>query len=214
VARTLAEQGDELVLLARSAERGEQLAEMYPGAEVLVLDLADPSLEGMLRLVDPPAELDSLVHVAGVVVLSLVADLTEATLTETLHVNLVAPALLTRWALPGLRAAAGTVVFVSSTAARTAGPQWSAYAASKAGLGAFADVLRAEEARNGVRVCTVLPSRTATPMQQRVRAHEGGGYDPDRYLDPASVADAIVTVLDLPVDATITEIVLRPTGRR
>ena len=67
-----------------------------------------------------------------------------------------------------MRAARGTFVFVNSSAGLAAGAEWSAYAASKFGLRAFADALRAEEVEHGVRVSTVYPSRTATPMQEMV----------------------------------------------
>ena len=113
--------------------------------------------------------------------------------------NLVAPALLTRALLPALRAARGTVVFVNSGAGLAAHPQWSAYAASKFGLRALADALRAEEQEHGVRVTTVFPGRTATPMQEKVHAPGGQGVRRRRRgSGPETVADAILHVLDLP----------------
>ena len=124
--------------------------------------------------------------------------------------NLTAPAVLTAHLLPALRAAHGTVVFVSSSAGLVANARWSAYAASKFGLRALADSLRAEEAGNGVRVTTVFPSRTATPMQEKVHEQEGRTYDASRWIRPATVVDSILHVLDLPPDATIPELVIRP----
>jgi short-subunit dehydrogenase len=125
-------------------------------------------------------------------------------------VNLTAPAVLTALLLPALRAAGGTVVFVNSSAGLVANAGWSAYAASKYGLRALADSLRAEEAGNGVRVTTVFPSRTATPMQEKVHEQEGRTYDASRWLRPETVVDSILHVLDLPPEATIPELVLRP----
>src|SRR5690606_14659866 len=110
-----------------------------------------------------PDRLDSLLHVAGVVELGAVGDLTPAVWQETLAANLVAPAELTRLLLPRLRAARGHVVFVNSGAGLAAHPRWSAYAASKHGLRALADALRGEEREHGLRVTTVYPGRTATP---------------------------------------------------
>ena len=129
-----------------------------------------------------------------------------------LRVNLVAPAALTRVALPALRAARGTVVFVNSGAGLHAHPQWSAYAASKHGLRALADSLRAEEAGSGVRVCSVYPGRTATAMQEKVHAQEGKPYDAADWIRPETVAEAIVRVVDLPRDATIPDLTVRPNG--
>lgn len=208
LARRLADRGDRLVLLARSAQRQEELAADFPGAAVVRADLADArSLEAMD---DWPARVDSLVHAAGVVGLGPVADLRADDLAAQLAVNLVAPAVLTARLLPALRAARGTVVFVNSGAGLHAHPEWSAYAASKHGLRALADSLRAEEAAAGVRVTSVFPGRTATPMQEAVHRHEGREYDEAQWIRPETVAEAILHVLELGPDATIPELVLRP----
>jgi short-subunit dehydrogenase len=202
--------GDDLVLLARSEERAEQLRASYPGAAAVVADLSFPeSVEGLAL----PDGLDSVVHAAGVVGLGPVAELSVASWAEQLRVNLVAPAALTRVALPALRAARGTVVMVNSSAGLTANAQWSAYAASKHGLQALADALRAEEAGHGVRVTTVYPGRTATPMQEQVHAHEGRTYAAAAWIRPETVADAILHVLDLPHDAAIPDLTVKPGPR-
>lgn len=208
VARLLHARGDRLVLLARDDERAAVLAEAFVGADVRVLDLADP--EAADRFGDVPERLDSMLHIAGVVDLSPVSDLDAGQLREQLDVNLVAPALVTRACLPALRAAHGTAVFVNSAAGLAAGASWAAYAASKFGLRAFADALRAEEMGNGVRVTTVFPSRTATPMQEKVHRQEGGTYDSSLWISPETVAATILHVLDLPRDATIPEVTVRP----
>jgi short-subunit dehydrogenase len=205
--RALLDRGDDLILLARSDERAAELAASYDGARTVVADLADPS---SVEALDLPGSLDSVVHAAGVVDLGRVVDLGVATWQEQLTVNLVAPAALTRVALPALRAGRGTVVFVNSGAGLNAHPDWAAYAASKHGLKALADALRAEESDHGVRVSTVYPGRTATPMQAKVHEQEGKEYDASDWIDPATVAAAILHVLDLPRDATIQDLSVRP----
>jgi short-subunit dehydrogenase len=207
LARRLLDRGDEVLVVARSGERGEELAADLPGVTALVADLAFPESVEALSL---PASLDSVVHAAGVVDLGAVADLSVDAWATQLRVNLVAPAALTRVALPALRAARGTVVFVNSGAGLVAHPQWAAYAASKQGLRGLADALRAEEAEHGVRVTSVYPGRTATPMQEKVHAQEGKDYDPAAWIRPETVADAILGVLDLPGDATVPDLTIRP----
>lgn len=199
--------GDQLVLVARSEERAAQLAGDFDGALLLVADLADPASLAALEL---PDALDSVTHAAGVVDLGTVAELRPAQWREQVGVNLLAPAELTRLALPALRAARGTVVFVNSGAGLHAHPGWSAYAASKHGLKALADALRSEEADNGVRVTSVYPGRTATPMQAKVHDQEGKEYDESDWIRTATVADAIRHVLDLPEDATIPDVKVSP----
>lgn len=207
VAERLHARGDTLVLLARSEERAERLRATYPGARALVGDLTDPASLESLEL---PESLDSLLHVAGVVDLGSVGEQPLAEVRAQVDVNLVSPIVLTRLALPALRRSRGLVLFVNSTAGLTASPQWSAYAASKSGLRAVADSLRAEEVDHGVRVTTVFPGRTATSMQEKVHDQEGKQYDARRWIQPGTVADTILHVLDLPGDATIPEVVIRP----
>jgi len=209
LAERLLERGDALVLLARSTERAHDLRADLPDATVLVADLADASaVEAVADQL--PSSLDSVVHAAGVVDLGPVASQAVEDWHSQVAVNLVAPAVLTRVCLPALRAARGTVVFVNSGQGLAASPGWSAYAASKHGLRALADSLRAEELAQGVRVSSVFPGRTATPMQQRVHAQQGQDYDASAWIDPATVAEAILRVLDLPGDATVTDVTIRP----
>ncbi|MFI6289271.1 SDR family oxidoreductase [Streptomyces sp. NPDC051018] len=211
VARLLHERGDDLVLLARDAGRAKELTARYPGSRTLVADLADPDRISWAFSHQPmPDRLDSLLHVAGVVDLGPVAELRPRTWHQQLNTNLVAPAELTRLMLPQLRASRGHVVFVNSGAGLRARAQWSAYAASKHGLKALADSLREEEHGNGVRVTSVYPGRTATPMQAKVHSQEGKEYEPSRWISPDSVATAILTAIDLPRDAEINDLTVRP----
>jgi short-subunit dehydrogenase len=211
LADRLHERGDDLWLLARSEERASELREEHPGARTLVADLADvQGLERALAQADLPDRVDSLLHVAGVVDLAPVAELDLGRWQQQLDVNLTAPALLTRVLLPALRAARGTVVFVNSGSGLSANPTWSGYAASKFGLRALADALRGEELESGVRVTTVYPGRTATPMQEKVHSQEGREYDASRWSDPETVASTVLHVLDLPADSTIPDVMVRP----
>ncbi len=211
VARRLHARGDELVLLARDAGRAKELAGEYPGARTLVGDLADPDkLSWAFSHQSLPERIDSLLHIAGVVDLGLVGELTPRTWRHQLNVNLLAPAELTRHFLPQLRVAQGHVVFVNSGAGLSAHAQWSAYAASKHGLKALADALRQEEHASGVRVTSVYPGRTASPMQEKVHRQEGKPYAPEAWIEPESVATTVLTALDLPRDAEVTDLTVRP----
>jgi short-subunit dehydrogenase len=209
VAAALRDRGDRLVLPVRSAERVDGLRRDFPEADLVVADLADP---GSVPPVAAAAgeRVDGVVHAAGVVTLGPVAELDADAWRSQLDVNLVSPALLTRALLPALRAARGTVVLVNSGAGQVAQPTWAAYAASKHGLRALADSLRAEEAGHGVRVTSVYPGRTATAMQEKVHAQEGKDYDPDAWIRPETVSDAILGVLDLGEDATVPDLSIRP----
>jgi NADP-dependent 3-hydroxy acid dehydrogenase YdfG len=211
VTRRLLDRGDELWLLARDAGRARQLRERFEGARTVVGDLGEPErLSWALDQQELPGRLDSLQHIAGVVELGGVGELSAKVWNHTLAANLVAPVELTRLLLPQLRLARGHVLFVNSGAGLRANAHWSAYAASKHGLKALADALRAEESGNGLRVTSVYPGRTATPMQEKVHRQEGKEYDPGRYISPDAVATALLTALDMPRDAEVTDLTVRP----
>ncbi|MFI6617735.1 SDR family oxidoreductase [Streptomyces sp. NPDC050528] len=211
VARRLHVRGDDLVLHARDAGRAKELAAEYPGASTLVGDLADPDkLSWAFSHQTLPDRVDTLLHIAGVVDLGPVGDLTPKTWRHQLNVNLIAPAELTRHFLPQLRLSGGHVVFVNSGAGLRASADWSVYAASKHGLKALADSLRHEEHAHGVRVTSVYPGRTASPMQAKVHQQEGKPYDPAQWIDPESVATTILMAIDLPGDAEVNDLTVRP----
>jgi len=214
VAERLYARGDRLILVARDAGRARELRAAFDGALTVVADLRHPeALAGAVDAVDLPDRIDAVVHSAGVLELGPVSALPLDAWTSQLAVNLIAPAELTRLVLPRVRAARGQVVFVNSGAGLNAHPGWAAYGATKHGLKALADALRGEEAEHGVRVTSVYPGRTATPMQAEVHRQEGAEYEPERFIDPDSVATTIFAALDLPRDAVISDLSVRPGPR-
>ena len=212
-ARALADSGAHLILNGRNeaalAGVAEEVRGLGASAETRVADLdIDAALDRFAAAL--PDRIDVLIHSAGVVQLGPVADLEVAELDRQYRVNVRVPFLLTQRALPALRAAEGLAVFVNSGAGLRANPDWSGYAASKFALKAIADALRAEEAEHGVRVTTVYPGRTATPMQQEVRRQEGKPYDPDAFVSPESIAELIAGVVRTAPPATVPDLTVRP----
>ncbi|MCB0893368.1 MAG: SDR family oxidoreductase, partial [Propionibacteriaceae bacterium] len=135
-----------LLIGGRDSAAVDAVVAALPSAEPFVCELTDDT--AVETAVAGMESLDVLVHSAGGSPLGAVADVGPEVWRDVLAVNLVAPANLTRLLLPALRRASGHVVFINSGAGLTARAGWSAYAASKFGLRALADSLRAEE--NGV----------------------------------------------------------------
>jgi len=152
--------------------------------------------------------LDLVVHAAGAFASGKWSESDH--LDALLALNLEAPARLTRLLLPRLRASRGQIVFVNSSQGLTAGEGVGAYAASKHALKALADSLRQEVNETGVRVLTIYPGSTATPMQARIRESKGLAYDPLVYLQPADIASMVVAATSLPRTAEVTDIIMRP----
>ncbi|MBM7785141.1 SDR family NAD(P)-dependent oxidoreductase [Tenggerimyces flavus] len=156
-----------------------------------MLDLAEPTTfaAGL-----PAFErLDGLVHCAAVGDLATMAETTVEVWQRTLTVNVIAVGELTRLLLPALRRANGHVLFVGASRSIHGRPGWGAHAASKEAMRFLADALRAEEPE--LKVTTVYPSGTDTPLLRKLREQAGVPYDPSAYLTPEAVAEVIVDAL-------------------
>jgi short-subunit dehydrogenase len=212
----LAHRGRALILVARNEARlsatGRAVAEAGGRAETRTLDLTDDAALDALtgELATASAGVGGLVHSAGMVALGTVADTDVAVLDAHYALNLRAPYRLTRALLPALERAGGHVVFINSGAGLHANAEWGAYAASKFALRAVADSLRQEVAGRGVRVTSVFPGRTATPMQRDVHRQEGRHYRADAFVRPQDVAREIAGLLELEPPSVVTDLVIRP----
>ena len=214
LALALAQQEARLHLVGRNEAALAELARQARswGAEAYThrLELTDDeAVRAFAERFDAP--LDILVHSAGTVALGSVRDADIADLDAQYRLNVRAPYLLTQLFLERLERARGQVVFLNSGAGLTARANWSAYAASKHALKAVADALRSESG-SGVRVVSVYPGRTASPMQANVHEQEGKPYDPARFVQPEDVAALIVATLNLPPTAEVTDVSVRPPG--
>ena len=155
---------------------------------------------------------DVLVHSAAISILSTTFSATPELWQQHLNINVIAPAELTRLTLPALRASQGKVVFINSGSGTLALAGHVIYSASKFALTALAHALRSEESEHAVRVATVAPGPTDTPMNQASRARAGNHapINPQEYLDASSVARAVRFIVDSPEDTQIADIVIRP----
>jgi len=209
-AEALAETHD-LLLGGRDVDALKSLAAELPSARPWPVELTDPT--ALAAATAGLHRLDVIVHSAGISRLGALTEVTAEDWRESYEVNVIAVVELTRLLLPALRAAEGHVVLINSGSGLKANPKWGAYAASKFALRAYADVLRAEEEPNGLRVTSVHPGRTATDMQKQVRDFEGGDYVPEKYMRPSSVAAVIKAAIDTPPDAHVHEMVIRQPNR-
>jgi short-subunit dehydrogenase len=197
-------QDHELILLGRDPAKLEALRASLPNAHAVALELREP--EGFAPALERFGVVDNLVHNAGAVQLGTVEATSLEVWRELLEVNLLAAVELTRVLLPRLRVARGQVVLVNSGAGLVANAGWSGYAASKFALRAFAESLALEEPL--LRVQSVYPGRTATGMQERVRAQEAAPYEAEKYIQPETLARTIRAMLELPRDSVMAQVVV------
>jgi short-subunit dehydrogenase len=203
IARRLAGQGVNLALTGRRKHALERVATQAADRGVrcvtITADLADrQQLRGLLTEAEEKlGPLDVLVNNAGIERVGVFTSATEQELAEMIDVNLTAPLLLTRAALPGmLRRGKGHVVFISSIAGKV-GPAYNEpYAASKAGLIALTQSLRAEYAGQPVGFSVVCPGFTAGEgMYQRMA---DDGHKSNRLMGETTtskVAEAVIRAI-------------------
>jgi len=217
IAHVLAADGMRVAMTARSAdELRERAVEIGDRAIVIPCDVADPNSVGSLvqrvfgEFGGPP---DVIVNNAGNFALATVETTEPEAFRAAIDVNLIAPFLLVRAFLADMRARKrGHIVTIGSIADRVAFPENGAYAASKFGLRALHEVLRAELRGSGVRTTLVSPGPVDTSLWDAIDTETRAGFTPRRQmLSTRAVADAVRYVVSQPDDVNVDELRLSRT---
>jgi NADP-dependent 3-hydroxy acid dehydrogenase YdfG len=218
ITNALAAGGTRVWAVGRRTDALATLAREHSSIRTQPADLlVDADIERLAAAVlSEPDGLGVLVHAAGAAALGCVESAPVEELDLQYRVNVRAPFVLTQRLLPALRRAKGQVVFVNSSAGLHATAGTAQYAATKHALKALADSLRCEVNADGIRVLTVYPGRTASPMQEELhrqrelRAAEPRPYRPGDLLQPADVAAVVLQALSMPRTAEVTDVRVRP----
>jgi uncharacterized protein len=187
VAREFARRGHNLAITARRGDRLESLATELEGlgSEVLALPASLEDPETPERLIAATVarfdRLDVLVNNAGYGIPALFGDSDPLEIRRQFEVNLVAPMLLARWAIPHLIESRGMVINVGSAITAVPNPIFGVYGTTKAALAWWNDALRREFLRRGVRVCLVEPGPIETEFFDALRDQVPGASG--RILD-------------------------------
>lgn len=199
--RAFAEAGARVTLVARDPDRLATAAKEIDAGAV-VADLADErEVRGLVARLEDVAPVDVLVGNAALDACGPFDELGHDPLRELFAVNVVAPALLCRDVLPGMRRRGrGRLVLVSSLSAHATLPGLTAYSATKAAVSRLGEGLRTELRGSGVGVTVVETGPVATDMYATIRRHPSTAAAFDRLLatravrllDPGEVAEATV----------------------
>jgi short-subunit dehydrogenase len=179
LAKQLSARGYEVILVARRADRLEQLAvELQGPSHVVACDLTRDAGSLAGKVAELGLQVDVLVNNAGFGTHGRFVEVDPARDAEQVRLNCEAVVTLTHAFLPGMvERGRGGVITVASTAGMQPLPYETTYSASKAFARTFSDALSAELRGTGVRVLCVNPGPVPTEWQQVA------GYDAD-YLPP------------------------------
>jgi short-subunit dehydrogenase len=168
-ARQFAAEGAKLVLVSRSAEKLQRLADelQAQGQDVLVRPTDLRQLEDIPRMVEDAFQrfgrIDILINNAGQAVAGTMAALNAEDFRAILVLNLWAPLMAMQAVTPLMRqAGGGLIINISSMVSKMFLPGLGGYAASKAALNLISGTARAELAPENIRVITMYPRMTAT----------------------------------------------------
>jgi short-subunit dehydrogenase len=191
-AERLAQDGYNLIIVARRGDRLESLSEQLQikcqaNLEVLVADLSKPDgVHAIERRIAQDAELEVLINNAGFGGYMPFLELDPDKAEELIHLKVLAITRLTRAALPNMvERGRGAIINVSSRLAFSGSmgssqlPRRATYAGANAFINMFSQLLQSELEGTGVQVQALCPGVVATEF------HEQVGIDPNRY--PAAI---------------------------
>ncbi len=217
IALGLANEGARVCLVGRSLEKLQAVADCAKQFSGNIstyktdLEIDDEISSMAANLQQAFGGIDILIHSAGMIAVGRMDQACIEDFDRQYRINVRAAYLLTQAFLPALKMRCGQIVFINSQAGFLAAKAGvGQYAATKHALKAIADSLREEVNADEVRVLTVFPGRTASPMQEALQAAENRVYQPERLMQPEDTASVVINALNLPRTAEVTDISIRP----
>ena len=144
-----------------TAQRGDD-----PHHETITADFTDPSTPALVveQVIDRAGQLDVLVNNAGIMQEAPAEAMSLNDWERTIRVNLTAPFMLIKSALPHLRMTKGAIVNIGSIEGLGANPRHAAYCASKAGVHGLTRAIAVDHGAEGIRCNAVAPGWIDTDL--------------------------------------------------
>lgn len=173
IAKRLRDEG----ALVFTAQRGDA-----PEFISINADFTDPESPARVisQVIAQAGQLDVLVNNAGMMVEATVEDMSLEEWHRSLSMNLTAPFLMIREAMPYLRKTQGNIVNTGSIEGLGANPGHAAYCASKAGLHGLTRAVAVDHGHEGIRCNAVAPGWIDTDLN---RTMIDNMPDPDNFRD-------------------------------
>ena len=213
VALRLLKAGTQVSLVSRNPEH--ILSELPAGsnAKSYAIDLGDVSQVAikMQAIVAEMGGVDILINNAGMAYIGELIDMPLPEWQKLLDLNLTSVFQCLQAVLPTMRSQkSGTIINVASIAGKQGFPNWGAYCASKFALLGLTQAIAAEEQPYGIKVMSISPGSVDTPLWDTLGDKVPPSFNRAAMLRPATVADSIMTLINLPADAMINDLVLMP----
>ena len=209
--RTLAEQGLDVIAIARQKMCLEELRAQYPKQITVVsADLSDATeRSSVINTFSNRMAIDYLVHNAGVITpIGPLSNLTEENIRQILETNLIAPMLLTKQLLPQINKK-GRILHISSPSGHQATAGLGPYCISKAGINMLTQIQRIEFQAHDILSTYVLPGEVDTDMQKALREASPNNFP---LATEFQRAKALQTLIPIELSASFLEWLLLETS--
>lgn len=215
-ALAFAKAGIDVALVSRSVDKLTSVCDAvsHTGVEAKAyeVDLACVAqVQEKMQAIALDGDIDILVNNAG---MGYTATLTETPLSDwqqVIDLNLTSVFQCIMGILPRMRTrGTGTIINITSIAAKQPFPNWGAYSVSKAGLIALSQTLAQEERAHGIRVTAICPGAVNTELWDTETVN--ANFDRSKMLTPEIVAQSILYAALLPQQAVIDELTIMPSA--
>jgi NAD(P)-dependent dehydrogenase (short-subunit alcohol dehydrogenase family) len=213
VALRLLQAGAQVSLVSRHPD--QILSELPAGinAKGYAIDLGDIAQVSakIQAIVADMGGVDILINNAGMAYIGEVIDMPLSEWQKLFDLNLTSVFQCLQATLPTMRSQkSGTVINIASIAAKQGFPHWGAYCASKFALLGLTQAIAAEEQPHGIKVMSICPGSVDTPLWDTLGDKVPPSFNRAAMLRPSTVAASIMTLINLPAEALINDLVLMP----
>ena len=203
-ALALAHKGAKVVIAARNIDKLNIVADKITqvGVEVLAVK-CDVSIKTdcenlVAQSISKFGQLDMLINNAGISMRAIFNDMELDVLEKVMAINFYGTVYCTKYALPHILKAKGSVVGVSSIAGYVGLPARTGYSASKFAMQGFLDALRTENLNTGLHVMVACPGFTASNIRNTALSADGSSQgetprEESKMMTSEQVANYIVS---------------------
>ncbi len=212
MARSLLDEGYQVIGISKDANEKSLDHKAFTPRQ---MDLADidslpVAIDGLVREIESLGlHVKALVNNAGIGRMAYLEQLSVSDLRLVMDVNFMSHAIISKAFLPMLKKqGSGDIVFTGSEAALKGARQGSIYCASKFAIRGFAQALRDECGKSGVRVSILNPGAVRTAFFDDL--HFEPGADPENAVEAEDVAAALMSVIEARPGTVLEEISISP----